>query len=212
MHAYTGCDAVSAFAGKGKINSFKIMRANKQVQEAFQEMGQGWDLSQNLMEQLEKFTCLLYAAKSDTIKVNDLRYHLFCARKGEIESHQLVPCEDSLRKHAWRANYQAAVWRRSLEQDPDPPTPVGRGWKLENQDGKNYLTIDWMDGQSAPEAVLDLLACKCSKSCKLPKCVCLANGLKCTDMCKLSDCDNQALSDDIIDSVEQEDLENDFDY
>ena len=48
-----------------------------------------------------------------------------------------------------------------------------------------------MDGDPAPQAVLNLLACKCARSCQLPKCVCLVNGLRCTDMCKLRDCTNQ---------------------
>ena len=51
-----------------------------------------------------------------------------------------------------------------------------------------------MDGQPAPQAVLDLLACNCTRKCSLPKCVCLSNGLKCTDMCRLQECENQATS------------------
>ena len=51
-----------------------------------------------------------------------------------------------------------------------------------------------MNGQPAPQAVLDLLACNCTRKCSLPKCVCLSNGLKCTDMCRLQDGENQASS------------------
>ncbi len=36
-----------------------------------------------------------------------------------------------------------------------------------------------------------LMACKCSRTCKLPDCSCLANKLKCTEMCKLQTCSNQ---------------------
>ena len=62
--------------------------------------------------------------------------------------------------------------------------------------------------------VLDLLSCSCTRSCKLPNCSCLINGLKCTDMCKLSDCDNRredntedALTDDC--AQEDDDVEED---
>ena len=41
-----------------------------------------------------------------------------------------------------------------------------------------------MRGSPAPDAVLQLLSCKCARSCKLPECTCLVNGFKCTDMCK----------------------------
>ena len=82
-----------------------------------------------LSNKLEAFTCVLYAPKASTTMINKLRYHIFCAKKGEIESHQLPPCKDSLRQHTLRANYQAGIWRICLEKDPQVPSPVGRGWR-----------------------------------------------------------------------------------
>ena len=127
LHAYTGCDTVSTFAGKGKVKALKLLTSNKEHQYTFFKLGQEWDLSGDLMDKLEAFTCLLYASKASATKVNDLRYHLFCAKKGEIENHQLPPCKDCLVNHALRANYQAGIWRRCLEQNPQVPSPVGRG-------------------------------------------------------------------------------------
>ena len=48
-----------------------------------------------------------------------------------------------------------------------------------------------MRGDPAPKAVLELLSCPCTRSCQLPTCSCLANGLECTDVCKLIDCENR---------------------
>ena len=160
------------------------------------------------MDKREAFTCFLYAPKTSTTNINDLGYHLFCAKKGEIESHQLPPCRDCLVNHAKRANYQAGIWRKRLEQDPQVPSPIGRGWKVEAE----QLAVHWMDGQPAPSAILDLLVCNCTRKCELPKCACMANGLKCTDMCKLQDCDNQ---DPLSNTEESEDeivLEDEDDY
>ena len=101
-------------------------------------------------------------------------------------------------KHALRASYQAGIWRRCLEQDAQIPNPV---------------VVHWMDGEPAPQAILDLLACNCTRTCQLPSCECMANGLKCTDMCKLPNCGNQAAvttddeSEDENDEYEQEDEE-----
>jgi len=50
------------------------------------------DVSDQLMDKLENFTYLIYASKSDTMKVNDSRYHLFCVKRGELESHKLLSC------------------------------------------------------------------------------------------------------------------------
>ena len=119
MHAYTGCDSVSAFAGKGNAGALKLLYNSREIQEMFHELGCEWRLNQCLVYRLEAFTCLLYVPKSSSHTVNALRYDLFCAKKGEVESHQLPPCIDCLQKHAQRANYQAAIWRRCLEQIPE---------------------------------------------------------------------------------------------
>ena len=106
MHAFTGCDTVSAFAGRGKAQALKLLKKNTRSQEALTELGQEWDLPPELMDKLEEFTCLLYSTNTVITKVNDLRYQLFCSRRGEIESHQLPPCRDCLVKYAKRANYR----------------------------------------------------------------------------------------------------------
>ncbi|KAL8624540.1 hypothetical protein ACOMHN_005841 [Nucella lapillus] len=188
-----------------------MLKSNENVQQAFSDLGKDWELSGELFEKLEQFTCKLYAPKQPTTGVNELRYQLFCAKNGDIESHQLPPCQDCLWKHAQRANYQAGLWRRCLENDPQAPDPVGSGWTVERADGKDILAIDWMNVQPAPDAVLELLACSCRKECATEVCVCLMNGLKCTDMCKLQTCDNQPPIDDTADTAATLSDENDDD-
>ena len=170
-------------------------------------------MSQELFGKLENFTCQLYAPKQPISGINELRYQLFCSKNCEIKSHQLPPCQDCLWKHAQRANYQAELWRRCLENDPQVPDPVAIGWKIETDDEKDILTINWMCVQPAPDAILQLLTCKCPKQCTTEECMCLKNGLKCTDMCKLILCDNQPPSDDSMDStadlLDEEDDEDD---
>lgn len=208
MHAFTGCDTVSAFAGKGKLRVLEILKSSNRVKESLKQLGESWVVSSELQANLEELVCLWYASKPGTSDVNQLRYNLFCSRKGETESHQLPPCKDSLTKHVQRANFQAAIWKRSLQADPQTPSPVGNGWKIES----GHLAIDWMDGLPAPQAVLDLLSCKCTRTCKLPSCVCLMNGLKCTDMCRLRDCANQASAQDSDSENAMEDEYDDDDF
>ena len=95
------------------------------------------------------------------------------------------------------------------------PSPVGRGWKMEKQGPDEHLVVHWMDSQPAPQAILDLLACKCAKKCELPKCECMVNGLKCTDMCRLPDCDNQADqadSEEYTNEIDNDESEEDCEY
>jgi hypothetical protein len=65
-----------------------------------------------------------------------------------------------------------------------------------------------MNGEAAPDVVLEFLSCKCARMCKLPTCVCMANGMPCTDTCKLTVCDNMKEEDD-DDTLDSSDEDND---
>ena len=66
---------------------------------------------------------------------NELRYNMFCAKRGEVLSGQLPPCKDALLQHTKRANYQAAIWRCSLQNTLDLPELIeGHGWYLNDGD------------------------------------------------------------------------------
>jgi len=187
LHSYTGCDSVSAFGGRGKLGALKLCIKEPKYQKALGDLGQRWMLSADLYDTLQEFTCHMCATRLPVTEVNDMRYQLFKAKRGDIESGQLPPCNDCLYFHALRANYQSCIWRRSLHNYPSIPSPEGHGWVL-NEEGQ--LIIQWMKGPPAPDVVLEFMSCKCSRVCSHPDCQCMANGLKCTEMCKLQTCDN----------------------
>ena len=68
---------------------------------------------------------------------------------------------------------------------PQVPRPVG--WRIEKEDRNEELVIHWVDGQPAPESVLDKR--------------------KCTDMCKLSDCQSQPSVSDSEESTDEDENE-----
>lgn len=74
LHAFTGCDTVSAFFGKGKVAALKIVRRSKSFQNLFQDIGMSWELSDDLLTELQEFTCMMYASNPGTSDVNELRY------------------------------------------------------------------------------------------------------------------------------------------
>ena len=125
VHAFPGCDSVSACSGKGKLMALKLGKRRPAYQDLFQHLGVEWKLSDELFVRLQEFTCLMYSSNPGTRDVHLLRYRLFCARKGELESHQLPPCQDTLRKHFERANYRSAIWRSTLQSSPQIPLPIG---------------------------------------------------------------------------------------
>ena len=73
----------------------------------------------------------------------------------------------------------------------------------------------WMDGHPAPQAILDLLACNCTRKCELPNVNVWQMDTNVLIMCRLSDCQNQALhtSEEDIDKQDyEEELEDDYEY
>jgi hypothetical protein len=195
VHAWTGCDSVSAFAGQGKIKAVNLIRTNDTFREAFTTLGREWSVPDTLFTVIEEFTCNMYSRSAKSSTVNALRYEMFRAKNGDVSSGQLPPCKDALLQHTKRANYQAAIWRRSLQNTPQIPEATdGHGWII---DGDGQIAIAWITRAPAPDVVLSLMSCKCVRSCKADSCPCIDNGLPCTPACRLQDCDNMKKDDEL---------------
>lgn len=54
LHAWTGCDSVSAFSGQGKIKAVNLIRSNDTYREAFSLLGREWSVTDELFSNLEK--------------------------------------------------------------------------------------------------------------------------------------------------------------
>ena len=73
LHIFTGCDSLSAFAGRDNSSTLKITQKDKDM---FAELGSYWEIEGDLIAKLEAFTCELYCPKSGTTERNELRYRL----------------------------------------------------------------------------------------------------------------------------------------
>ena len=98
--------------------------------ELFQALGTEWEVSDELFAGLQEFTCFKYSSNPGTSDVNDLQYRLFCTKKGDLDSNQLPPCVDTLRKHCDRANYQAAIWAEASRAARRYPLQLAVGGDL----------------------------------------------------------------------------------
>ena len=61
LHAYTGCDTVSAFSGRGKLQALKLLKKDTTIQETFDMLGKEWILSDSLFQRLNRFTSSMYS-------------------------------------------------------------------------------------------------------------------------------------------------------
>ena len=61
IYAFTGCDSVSSFAGKGKLPALKLMRKDKRFIELFHRLGQDLTVTEDDMALIEEFVCCLWS-------------------------------------------------------------------------------------------------------------------------------------------------------
>ena len=209
LHAFTGCDNVSAFCGKGKIKPFKILLKNRKYIMTFPGIGLTTDLTEEQLDVLQEFVCDIYGHKSTC--TNDLRFKLYCSKQGKLEAKSIPLCLDCLKLHSRRASFQAFVWRQCLVPKPIIPSPLDHGWKMVEDE----IAIKWNTIKPAPEEVLALMFCTCSKKCVAETCPCIGNGLFSTDPCTKTDCQNyinEDINDEQNEADETEDEDEDSEY
>ena len=200
MHAFTECDSTSAFCGKGKRKAFQLLKMDVELCNTMQKVGESFDISPDLYNECRRFVCQLYGSE-ENYTMSELRYMLFCSKNAQ--SSQLPPSEDALRLHVQRANYQAALWKKAMSQEPIP-SPSSHAWLLHD----NTSSVQWMNKDAAPPALLQLTVCHCKTQCNTMRCSCKKVSLSCTDACGclVNTCTNRELtvvcdehSDDNID-------------
>ena len=121
LPAFTGCDAVSGFAGIVKVKIQAYIRAT------WRKLVYTWRSPASYIAAL---LCDIYGAKMEICVVNQYRYTMFCAKKSEADFHQLPLYQVSLKKHSQRANYHAAIWRNSLRNDVVPEEVTSLSYNL----------------------------------------------------------------------------------
>ena len=205
LHALTGCDSISAFAGKGKKKALELVKNDEVVRSSVLTLGESVPLSDTNMLKLEEAICRLYSDRQCNA-VNEVRYKMFCKVKN-VQSQQLPPTSAALKQHLMRANYQAYIWRRAMDPETDV-SPENQGWEMRD----DHLEIVWTDLLPAPEAVMELLCCGCKGTCQTRRCSCVKNSLPCTDACTCTDQCVNKVNDQGDDNEEEDDEDEEEDF
>lgn len=179
LHAFSGCDTVSYFSGKGKNTFYKAWNtASDDVTEAFQALGSTDVVSKKTMQALEHFTVKMYNGKCNHSSVDRLRKELFVGENKPL--YLIPPTADALRQHVMRSAYQAGqVWGRSLSGE-FPPDPSSWGWSKDQNEWKPK----WSTLPNIWESCRALDLCKCKAPCQTMRCSCRSAQLPCTPGCK----------------------------
>ena len=178
LHAFSGCDTVSSFAGRGKKTVWDVWNAFDEVTPAFCTLASMPSNIDGQIEVLEHFVVILYDRTSSEVRVNDARKHLFCQKSRPMDG--LPPTQSALIEHTKRAAYQAGhIWAQMLVTVPKLPSPGEWGW----QETNNGWEVEWTTLPEASKACRELLRCGCQKGCRR-QCKCVKAVLQCTALCQ----------------------------
>lgn len=123
------------------------------------KLGEVWEVTDELVQCLDKFTAALYGMKGINASVDEARYsciNRMCMKEGQncnVDMTTLPPCKRSLEQHVKRTNYQVAIWKRANSPTPDiPAVHKDHGWKM----GETGLQPLWFEGLSQPQKLQDV--------------------------------------------------------
>ena len=108
FHAFTGCDVVSGFRGKGKKSTWLTWNVCDDVTETFKKLSNcPPEVSNDDLQKLETFVVLMYDRSSSATCVNEARLDLFARKQKSYDA--IPPTRAALKEHAKRAAYQSGM-------------------------------------------------------------------------------------------------------
>ena len=209
LHAFTGCDTVSATSNQGKTKFLKTFKNSPDLAihaNKFKEIGLTID---EIFQHGSQLILAMYGAAitfrkpnipdeqklSTTQLVEGYRYRMYLtaiAKNRKLSIGKILPTADAFMQHLKRVYFQVQSWLHGEE------ILIATDWGWELKDNA-YVPVK-MTLPPGPESILKVIFCSCKSDCG-NSCGCRKHGLFCNAACKNcagSDCTN-------IDHFEEED-------
>jgi len=181
FHAWSGCDTVSAFRGKGKKSAWQAWQAYEEVTLTFRYLAANpfkhLSVDSNHFQRIERLTVVLYDKTSSLNSVNEARQELFCRRSRSIDN--IPPTQNALVQHTKRVIYQAGIWTSCTRAHPVIPNPSELGWS-KTATAKLWEPV-WLTIPEISKACSQLIKCTCKGDCS--RCKCAKANLCCSPLC-----------------------------
>ncbi len=86
----SGCDTVSSFSGIGKKTAWDVWKSMPHMTPLFEKLStEPTQVTDEDMDQLERYVILTYSRTSPILKVNEARKYMFAHGNRQIEKHNL---------------------------------------------------------------------------------------------------------------------------
>ncbi|KAJ8405993.1 hypothetical protein AAFF_G00308810 [Aldrovandia affinis] len=178
FHAFTGCDVISAFRGKGKKSAWQTWDVCDEASGVFSKLSQYPPVVDDEdLKTLREFVVMMYDRSSTAEGVDDARLDMFARKQRPYEA--IPPTRSALKQHVKRAAYQAGcIWSLSTVRQPETQTPANWGWTKKG----DLWQIVWTELSPIAESCQQLTKCGCKSEC-CSRCKCYCFGLTCTALC-----------------------------
>ena len=163
-YIFTGEDTTSAFRGKGKVNPLKKLQKKPRFHSTFKALGNEWQLTDKIYDELEEFVCLMYGYPRHT-KVNKARSLILkkmvggdtdkIKKKTNVDLSKIPPCQNTFRPHVDRVNYKTCISKLSHIAKPHFQSSESNGCIT---DKDRILHPHWSYGPILPDRLVDILA------------------------------------------------------
>lgn len=184
FHAFTGCDVVSAFRGKGKKAAWQTWSVFPEVTDVFTKLSTyPLTIEHNDQVILEKFVITMYDRSSSASDVDEVRLDMFARKQRPYDA--IPPTQAALFEHIKRAAYQAGcILGQSTMCQMEVTSPSDWGWTKK----ENKWQIFWTPLSPVADRCKELTKCGCKTECS-GRCKCYRFSLPCTELCSCK-CEN----------------------
>lgn len=164
-YVFSGEDCTSAFKGKGKVTPLKKLQRNPKFNTTFSALGEDWNIGDNVQNELEEFTCIMYGDPREK-SVNKLRGKMLqkmvggknvkLTKKSKIDLSRIPPCANSLKPHIERVNHRLNCYKKAHMPIFHKPNPFDnhQGWEKSDN---GFLEPIWSYGDILPPSLIDIL-------------------------------------------------------
>ena len=123
FHAYTGCDTVSAFVGKGKMSAWQTWNVFQAATEVFTRLSAPVSsITDDELSIIEECVVIMYDQASETNYFDEARLDLFACNQRQY--NVVPPSSAALVQHVKRSVLQAGnTWSQALSRIQNLPTP-----------------------------------------------------------------------------------------
>ena len=109
FHAFSGCNVISGFNGKGKKRAWQTWKVFDEAAPTFVKLRHTPIEIENCDATVEKYVVLMYIRSSETSLVEETRLDLFAKKQRSFDS--IPPTQSALKEHAKRVAYHAGhIW------------------------------------------------------------------------------------------------------